>query len=106
MYLVVGLSLLFQAASPTAQAAAVLPEAPKPAPVVVQSRPKAEAPKIKLTPKPRKNRAFIAALPQPAQPRWTAPLRVSRLIPDIDEQEEADSYLDVFLNEEAEDLLE
>jgi len=105
MRFVVSLSLIFSAAAPTAQAAAVRPDSPKP-PVASVLQPKKVIPKPKLAPKPKKNKAFLAAQPQIANPRWTAPVRLTRLIPQIEDEIETDAYLDLFLNEEAEDLLE
>lgn len=104
-------ALLFASAVPFARASAVRPEGPV-SPPPVETRTQTPAPKpvpavpiAALPKKIKKNKAFIAALPQPEDPPFSVPLRTARLLPEPDEEPEADdAYLDLFLNEEAEDL--
>jgi len=111
MRLTVAVAFLFSFASPFARAAAVLPEGPMPpAPAATQTekptaKPAARVPLSALPKKERKNMAFLAALPQPEAPRFSVPARLERLLPEPEAEPAAeDAYLDLFLNEEAEDL--
>ncbi|PCI36864.1 MAG: hypothetical protein COB53_08205 [Elusimicrobia bacterium] len=99
MRLLVSLTLSLLISAPSAFAAAVRPDG---AVLVPDSKP--ETVKPKPSPRPKTNRAFWAALPQLEQPRWTVPVRVTRLLPKFEEEDEDDVYLDFFLNEEVEDL--
>lgn len=108
MRIAVTLCFFLSAAAPTARAAAVRPDAPKPQPPVAAKEKPEPVPKpprvTQLPKKQKKNKAFATAVPQLDNPRWTVPPRLTRLIPEIEEESENDAYLDLFLNEEAEDL--